>query len=143
MHLPYSHSELDEFLTPDGEWFYSLRSVVYDSWITWHDALPPTLEEREELDAETFKNIIQLGGSLHCFHQSVPDYRQLSQTPFNITRWWDPSDRDERWSKGRACLFSLKDYSATDLVRMIQKKTDLAVAPISKRFVEAYLPDNG
>ena len=79
--------------------------------------------KREGLDAETFKNIVQLGGSLHCFHQSVPDYRQLSQTPFNITRWWDPSDRDERWSTGRACLFSLKDYSATDLVRMIRENS--------------------
>ena len=44
--------------------------------------------------------------------------------------------------RGEPVLFS-KDYSATDLVRMIQKKSDLAVTPISKRFVEAYLPDNG
>jgi hypothetical protein len=33
------------------------------------------------------------------------------------------------------------DYSATDLVRLIQKKTELAVTPVSKRYVEAYLPD--
>ena len=49
--------------------------------------------------------------------------------------------RDERWNAGRAALFSVKEYSATDLVRMIQKKTDLAVTPVSKRYVEAYLPD--
>ena len=53
----------------------------------------------------------------------------------------DPTERDERWNAGRAALFSVKEYSATDLVRMIQKKTDLAVTPVSKRYVEAYLPD--
>ena len=142
MHLPHSQSELDEFCTPDGEWYYSFRSIVYDSWITWGDALPPTIDERQHLDNNVYANITELAAALHAFHISTPDYRALTQTPFLITRWWDPLDRDERWSQGRACLFSLKDYTATDLVRAIQKKTDLAVVPISRRYVEAYLPDN-
>ena len=142
MKLPFSKNELDEFCTPDGQWFYTFRSIAYDSWIVWHDALPPTLEERAGLDVEIYCNICALAASLHSFHTSAPDYRTLSDSPFQITRWWDPADRDERWSKGRACLFSMKDYTATDLIRMVQKKTDLAVVPISKRYVEAYLPDN-
>ena len=141
MLLPFSQEELDEFVTPTGEVFYSFRSIVFDSWLIWDDALPDVVEQREELSQEIYDNIICLADSLQVFHQSCPDYRSLNQTPFKVTRWWDPTDRDERWSTGRAALFSVREYSATDLVRMIQKKTDLAVTPVSKRYVEAYLPD--
>lgn len=141
MLLPYSQEELDEFVTPAGEVFYAFRSIVFDSWITWADALPDVLEQREEITQGIYDNIVCLADSLQVFHQSLPDYRTLTQTPFRVTRWWDPTDRDERWSTGRAVLFSIKDYTATDLVRLVQRKTDLAVTPVSKRYVEAYLPD--
>lgn len=141
MLLPFSQDELDEFTTPEGEVFYTFRSIVFDSWIVWDDALPDVMEQRAGLDQDIYENIICLADALHSFHQSVPDYRSLTQTPFKVTRWWDPTDRDERWSTGRAALFSVKDYSATDLVRLIQKKTDLAVTPVSRRYVEAYLLD--
>jgi hypothetical protein len=142
MFLPYSDSDFDEFRMPNGEIYYVLRSIVYDSWLTWKDALPELTEQRTLLDQETVDNITKLGSSLHSFHQSLPDYRPLTRTPFKVTRWWDPEDRDERWNGGSACLFSMTDYSATDLVRLIQKKTELAVTPVSKRYVEAYLPDS-
>lgn len=141
MFLPYSQDELDEFVTPSGEVFYSFRSIVFDSWLTWNDALPDVIEQRQELNRDIFDNIVALASSLQTFHQSLPDYRPLTSTPFKVTRWWDPTDRDERWNMGKACLFSMQDYSATDLVRLIQKKTELAVTPISRRYVEAYLPD--
>ena len=44
MFLPYSQDELDEFVTPTGEVFYSFRSIVFDSWLTWDDALPDVFE---------------------------------------------------------------------------------------------------
>jgi len=141
MLLPFSQNELDQFNTPEGEVFYTFRSIVYDSWITWNDALPDIQQQRMGMNQEIYENIICLADSLHSFHQGLPDYRSLTQTPFKVTRWWDPTERDERWNRGRAALFSVKEYSATDLVRMVQKKTDLAVVPISKRYVEAYLPD--
>tara|TARA_Y100000589_G_scaffold119364_1_gene113643 strand:+ start:2915 stop:3343 length:429 start_codon:yes stop_codon:yes gene_type:complete len=141
MFLPYSKDELDEFVTPSGEVFYTFRSIVFDSWLIWDDALPDVLEQRELLDADIYNNIISLASSLQTFHQGLPDYRPLTSTPFNVTRWWDPTERDERWNQGKACLFALKDYTATDLVRLIQKRTELAVTPISRRYVEAYLPD--
>ena len=141
MFLPYSKDELDEFVTPSGEVFYTFRSIVFDSWLIWDDALPDVLEQRELLDADIYNNIISLASSLQTFHQGLPDYRPLTSTPFNVTRWWDPTERDERWNQGKACLFALKDYTATDLVRLIQKRMELAVTPISRRYVEAYLPD--
>ena len=141
MFLPYSQTELDEFMTPLGETFYTFRSIVFDSWLIWDDALPDVLDQRDSLDRDIYDNIVALASSLQSFHQGLPDYRPLTSTPFNVTRWWDPTDRDERWNQGKACLFSLKDYTATDLVRLIQKRTELAVTPVSKRYVEAYLPD--
>ena len=46
MQLPFSQEELDEFVTPEGEVFYSFRSIVYDSWLIWSDALPDVLEQK-------------------------------------------------------------------------------------------------
>ena len=46
MQLPFSQEELDEFVTPEGEVFYTFRSIVYDSWLIWDDALPDVLEQR-------------------------------------------------------------------------------------------------
>ena len=90
---------------------------------------------------EIYDNIICLADSLHSFHTSAPTTDHSRKHHFKVTRWWDPTERDERWNAGRAALFSVQHYSATDLVRMVQKKTDLAVVPVSKRYVEAYLPD--
>ena len=57
MFLPYSDSDFDEFRMPNGEIYYVLRSIVYDSWLTWKDALPELTEQRTLLDQETVDNI--------------------------------------------------------------------------------------
>ena len=49
MLLPFSKDELDQFDTPEGETFYVFRSIVYDSWLIWDDALPDVQSQREEL----------------------------------------------------------------------------------------------
>ena len=40
MHNPYALSPEGEFQTPEGEWWLTCRSIVYDSWLFWSDALP-------------------------------------------------------------------------------------------------------
>ena len=33
-------TEVDSFLAPDGNTYLTIRSVAYDSWIIWQDAIP-------------------------------------------------------------------------------------------------------
>jgi hypothetical protein len=142
MNLSWSTSPEDEFQAPDGAWYYSFRAIVLDSWLLWRDALPPELALRQQLSQPVSDNITALARRLHCFHQSLPDYRQLTDSPFVVTRWWDPSDEDPFWNQGRSCLFRLKNYVSTDLVRGITKKTPLIIRPVTSRFVEVHLPDS-
>ena len=112
MQLPFSQEELDEFVTPEGEVFYSFRSIVYDSWLVWSDALPDVFEQRQELTQDTYDNIICLADSLHVFHQSLPDYRSLRETP-SESRWWDPTSATNAGMQ-ECGFFSIKEYTATD-----------------------------
>ena len=42
-----TEDDMDRFLAPNGEKYLTIRSVVYDSWIIWQDALPFEREYRK------------------------------------------------------------------------------------------------
>jgi hypothetical protein len=143
MHNPYARFKEEEFQIPTGEWWLTCRSIVYDSWLFWSDALPEELELREKLDETTFDNITALARRLHSFHVSLSGYKQLNESPFKVSKWWDPTDPDPQWSSGRSCLFTIESFEAIELVQSLPKRTSrpiLKLKPISTNFVEAYLP---
>lgn len=142
MNLPWSEAPEDEFLAPDGNWYYSFRAIVLDSWLLWRDALPPELELRQRLDQFTFDSITALARRLHAFHQSLPNYKQLTDSPFKVTRWWDPSDADPFWSQGRSCLFRLDGYTSQDIANGLARKTPIKTRIITNRFLEVHLPED-
>lgn len=142
MHLPWSECPEDEFLAPDGNWYYVFRAIVLDSWLLWRDALPPEPDLRLQLDEHIFDSITALARRLHSFHQGLPDYRQLTDSPFTVSRWWDPSDPDPFWNQGRSCLFRLNGYTSQDLANTLAKKTPIITRTISNRYLEVHLPDD-
>lgn len=141
MHLPWSEAPEDEFLSPDGNWYYSFRAIVLDSWLLWRDALPLEPELRQLLDEDIYDSITALARRLHAFHQTLPNYKQLADSPFKVTRWWDPSDDDPFWSKGRSCLFRLDGYTSQDIAYALSKKTPLKTRVVTQRYIEVNLPD--
>ena len=64
----------DQFKAPDGNLYLTVRSIVYDSWITWKDALPVDTAQREMLNSDQYANITELAGRIHKFHQALPGY---------------------------------------------------------------------
>ena len=140
MHVACAQSQSEEFQTPHGEWYSTLRAVVHDSWLIWDDVLPEELQLRESLDNESFNNITALAKRIQTFHVSLPGYKQLSVSPFNVTRWWDPTDQDDAWNTGRSCLFSMDNYDSSELVRLKPTRSPLQIRAVSMHFVEAYLP---
>lgn len=142
MNLPWSEAPEDEFLAPDGKWYYSFRAIVLDSWLLWRDALPPELELRQRLDQPIFDSITALARRLHAFHQGLPNYKQLSDSPFKVTRWWDPADEDPFWNQGRSCLFRLDGYTSQDVASVLSKKTPIKTRVITNRYLEVHLPDD-
>jgi hypothetical protein len=138
--MPYLNIKQGKFKTPEGEMYNTLRAVVFDSWLIWHDVLPEEKELRNLLDQDSYDNICALARRLQTFHISLPGYKQLSVSPFNVTRWWDPSDEDIAWNSGRSCLFSMDNYEAVELTNLLPRRSPLQLRAVSRNFVEAHLP---
>lgn len=139
LHLPYAEGPADEFQLPDGSWAYVLRAIVLDSWLLWKHALPEDLALRRRLDAPAVAGITALAAALHSAHCQFPDYRQLGDTPFTVSCWWDPSDTSGLWSGGTRLLGRLAPYSAADLAQRLPALAPLRVTPRSAQWAEISL----
>ena len=129
----------DKFQAPDGKTYLTIRAIVYDSWITWKDALPIEEAQRKLLTLENFSNITELAGRLHKFHQSLPGYKGTMEPPFEFVLWWDPTDADDRWNSGKTCRFMVADFSAEDLLHYnkTRRGNRLQLTKLTSRLVEA------
>lgn len=137
-HLRCSESPDEEFQGPSGEWFSIFRSIVLDSWLTWKDALSGH-RLRGPLDEDIACTITVLAQRVHAAHMSLPDYRRLSQSPFTVSRWWDPAATDG-WETGSKVLLRLEHYSAYRLAAKIPSRLHLYARSQSEHWLELSLP---
>lgn len=141
--VPGSTCHSDEFLAPNGQWFSIYRAITYDGWMLWKDALPESIELREQLDLPSYENISLLARRIHLMHQGVDNYRRLGDTPFQVSRWWDPldaADQDEQWNLGRHVLFRVKDMTAKQFIAVPQRRNQVQLRAVSTNWIEATLP---
>jgi hypothetical protein len=143
LHLPYAATPADEFQLPDGSWAYVLRAIVTDSWLLWQHALPADLALRRQLDAPAVAGITALAQELHQAHLRFPDYRQLVDSPFQISCWWDPSDPRDHWRAGTRLLGRIAGYRAAEVVQQLAGCPALAVQPRSLHWLEISLRPAG
>jgi hypothetical protein len=138
-HLPYAYSDEDEFLHPLDGWLLLDRAVVYDSWISWRHVLPRGSRDCQALSGEVNNAILALAAELHAIHQRLPSYRDLGESPFHVTRWWDPFSEDS-WSSGKLCIFSLDGLSSDEfIVHWLPVESDLHLEALSDTYVRARL----
>ena len=123
---------------PCGTSVYACRALVRDSWLQWHDVLPPEQEDWSRLTAEVVESIQLLAKAIHHLHRSLPSYKQCDESPFTVSRWWDPDD-DEGWQFGSRCLFRFTGTTALELISCLPRKTQLRLTAISENWVEASL----
>ena len=130
-----------KFHAPNGEKYLTIRSVVYDSWIMWQDALPFEREYWRFLTEDIYNNIVELGTRVHKMHQSFPGYKALSESPFEFILWWDPTDQDPDWNQGKKCRFMINDFTAEEIAyySSIKKGNKLTIRPMTTRMVEAMI----
>lgn len=142
-HLPYSESVVDEFRTPDGEWYATLRAIAFDGWLLWRHALPEDHTLWPNLTHSVFETIQLLGQRIHNLHQLFPDYRRLSDTPFQVSCWWDPSDRSGEWTHGDRVLLRILGYTARDVEQEVppRLKSSLMLTAKSTHWLEVRLPE--
>lgn len=132
---------LDEwFLTPDGDWYLLLRAVSYDSWLTWRDVFCADPVLAQQIGRPVFLNAVLLSKRIHAIHQLLPDYRRLSNTPFEVSRWWDPTDPLPLWSLGGACILKIEGYTAQEFIDFTPRRTCLDIRPLSQHWLEIALP---
>jgi hypothetical protein len=126
----------ESFVTPEGERYSIFRAVSFDNWLIWRDALPdnPTLWSR--LEMEQFRRIQELGRRIHLLHQNLPDYRRLSDTPFVVSRWWDPVDPEDNWDCGGKCLLRIEDHTVKEMPLFLCERLELGCTPVSTHWVE-------
>ncbi len=136
-----TEDDMDRFLAPDGEKYLTIRSVVYDSWIIWQDALPFERELRRLMTPEIYNNIVELGTRVHKMHQSMPGYKALGESPFEFISWWDPLDPDPDWKQGKKCRFMINDFTAEEIeyYSSVKKGNKLTIKPMTTRMVEAII----
>lgn len=109
-HLPYAFDDDDEFFHPAEGWLLIDRTIVFDSWILWRHALPITRWGRSRLDDRVVALITALAERIHAFHQQLPGYSSLDDTPFVFSRWWDPVGEGE-WGRGGSCVFRIDGHT--------------------------------
>lgn len=142
-HLPYSESPRDEFQAPNGEWYATLRAIAFDGWLLWKHALPEDLQLWPRLTPEIYGTIEVLAKRIHNLHQLLPDYRRLCDTPFKVSRWWDPTDDSGDWLDGGRVLLRINGYRARDVEHEIpaRLKGQLLIQPRSVHWLEISLPE--
>lgn len=141
LHLPYTESPDEEFQGPSGEWFCHLRAITLDNWLIWRHALPGA-EVRRDVPLEIACNITALGARIAQVHQRFPNYRLLMDTPFHVSRWWDPHDPGTDWAAGRAMLCRIDGFSAQEIARYCSKQGELITRICSAHWIELRLaPD--
>jgi hypothetical protein len=134
-HLPYATDEWDEFFHPTEGWLLIERTIAFDSWISWRQALPRSHPEGLRLDACTAAVIEALAERLHVLHQQLPGYSELGDTPFRFSRWWDPFSGDD-WSTGRVCTFQVEGISSGGLIEAFISTSGLNHLTLSRRSSE-------
>jgi hypothetical protein len=137
--------ELDEFpklpepsmvTLPSGESVYACRALVRDSWLQWRDVMPPDEEDWHGLTDDVVHAVQELARGLHHLHRNLPGYKQCNESPFTVSRWWDPTD-EEGWQQGLFCLFKFEGQTAESLIAALPRKTTLKLTPRSTHWVEA------
>lgn len=117
---------------PCGASVFSSKALVKDSWLQWSDVLPAEEGEWSLFDVEVGVNVLNLAREISLFHRTMKDFKQCDTSPFTVSRWWDPT-ADDGWETGKFCLFKFKGLTATELVNLIPKKSDLNLKPVSPK----------
>lgn len=138
MHLSYTDSPDEEFQGPTGEWFCDLRAITLDNWLIWRHALPEPLL-RHLLPLQVACNVTGLAQRIQQTHQRFPNYKLLMDTPFQVSRWWDPTDDDMDWGTGRAMLCRVDGYAASEIARYALKTAGLHARVCSQNWIELRL----
>ncbi len=135
--------KMEYFSAPDDKKFLTIRSVVYDSWIIWNDALPFDPQLRKHLNQDIYTNIVDLATRIHKLHQSMPGYKSLCESPFEFILWFDPQDDDPKWNQGKLCRFKINEFTAEEIAyyNTLKKGNKLSIKPMTTMMVEAQIPE--
>lgn len=120
------------------------RALVKDAWLIWTDALPDEEHLWSELTAEAVDSITVLAKALHGMHRAMKSYKHCEESPFTVSRWWDPT-ADDGYDSGKLALLKFKDLTAIDLQMNVPRSSSLVLTPVSPRapqWVEAWVQEN-
>ena len=138
---PQEIAPLRRLQLPCGDQVLVTKALVKDSWLIWTDALPDEEHLWDQLTGDAVESILTLAKALHAMHRNVRNYKLCEESPFTVSRWWDPT-ADDDYDSGRFALLKFAGLNAKELAAMIPRSSQLVLSPVSPRapdWVEAWV----
>lgn len=138
------HVPLRQVLLPSIGDVLVTRALVKDAWLIWTDALPDDESLWPQLTVSAVESVTALAKALHAMHRAMKSYKNCDESPFTVSRWWDPT-ADDGYDTGKFALLKFKDHSAIDLQMAVPRSSSLVLTPVSSRapqWVEAWVQEN-
>ncbi|MEB3319331.1 MAG: hypothetical protein VKI63_00130 [Cyanobium sp.] len=123
-----------EFRFPAGGYCPLDRAIVYNSDLTWRQALPKHGSLWSSLQSQQVAGIARLARALRDRELTTRIASSWRQRPWQVMQWWNPLTAD--WSSGRRALLKPRDHSLTEALEFLAPSPELRVAPRSCDLVE-------
>lgn len=113
MSAPY-----DSFRFPTGRHCPLDRAIVFDSSLTWRQALPRSVHHLcVVLHTEQVKGIARLARELRDLELSLAPARRWGPACWHVHQWWEPTL--ENWRSGRRALITPRRHTPGEAMKLL------------------------
>lgn len=127
-----------EFRFPAGGHCPLDRAIVYNSDLTWRQALPKHAVLWSGLQAHQVAGIARLARALRERELTTRSASSWRQRPWQVMQWWDPQAPD--WASGRRALLKPRHHSVAEALVFLIPSDTLQVAPRFTDLIEVLVP---
>lgn len=126
-----------EFQFPAGGYCPLDRAIVYNSDLTWRQALPRHAALWGSLQTHQVVGIARLARALRELELTTRNASSWRQRPWQVMQWWDPLLGD--WSSGRRAILKPRHHSIAEALTFLEPSA-LRVAPRFTDLIEVLIP---
>jgi len=108
------------FRFPTGRHCPLDRAIVFNSSLTWRQALPKALHHHPSLvlRREQVEGIARLARALKNLEPTKPRSRHWGPAWWHVFQWWDPAFKD--WNSGRRALITPRCHTPQEAIQLLE-----------------------
>ncbi len=123
-----------EFRFPAGGYCPLDRAIVYNSDLTWRQALPKHGSFWGALQTQQIVGIARLARALRELELTTRVASPWRQRPWQVMQWWDPLAGD--WTSGRRALLKPRHHTVAEALDFLIPSSQLRAAARFSDLVE-------